>query len=391
VEQILVDGHLVSEPIGEDVSQSIIVQLLLGLSIIAVAEPAARAQSGRRPAKSPPAQTQNDDTPVRLRTEEVLLPVSVQSKLGRLPARLDRADIIVTEDDKRQQITSIMRAPANILLILDSSGTVTTLKNINLHRELATKILDSLGEEDKVAVIAYADKVELLSSWTSDRAAIKEALAWNYRPGAGSRLYDSLTYAAEDLLMKISGRRCVVLLTDGVDTISQSPFEPALKAMHQARATLYVVSQAAMLLAELKPKALRPLPIWQRLDRVARKQHQLLQQYVRELEADEKPLQRLVEETGGKIWDFDQPIHCPKPQNRFSGTFAEPRQPDKVVDCETVRNQLIEEIGSEYIISYSSERQPQDTKFHQIKVYSTRTDLQVRVRSGIYAASPGKQ
>jgi GTP cyclohydrolase III len=56
-----------------------------------------------------------------------------------------------------------------------------------------------------------------------------------------------------------------------------------------------------------------------------------------------------------------------------------------------IRNQLIEEIGSEYIIAYSSERQPQDTKFHQIKVYSIRTDLKVRVRSGIYAArQPGE-
>jgi hypothetical protein len=143
-----------------------------------------------------------------------------------------------------------------------------------------------------------------------------------------------LTYAAEDLLLKVTGRRCVVLLTDGVDTSLQSPFQPVIKALHHARATVYVVSQAAMLLRELKPKVMKALPIWQRIDRVARKQHQLLQQYVRELEAGERPLHQLAEETGGEIWDFEQRIHCPNTEKPFNGSFAEPRQPT-VIDCET--------------------------------------------------------
>jgi VWFA-related protein len=384
-EPSMLPGHFMPKTIGEIVRQTLKVQVLFALSIFVVAAVSARAQSGRIPGKGTGSQAQGDDKPVRLRAEEVLLQVSFQSKLGKLPTLLDRSDFIVTEDDKRQQITSIIRTPANILLILDTSGDLVTLKNINLHRELALKLIESLGEEDKVAIITYADKVELLSSWTGDRAALKKALDWNFRPGPNSLLYDSLTYAARDLLAKVTGRRSVVLMTDGVDKSLQVPFEAALKAMHQARAAVYIVSQAAMLLHELKPKAMRPLPFWQRIDRVAVKLHQLLQQYVRELEAGQGLLHTLAEETGGEIWDFEQRINCANTSKHLGGAFAGPREPTGMIDCETIRNRLIEEIGSEYIIAYSSERRPEDTNFHPVKVYSKRTDLKVRVRRGIYA------
>ncbi|HJQ25976.1 MAG TPA: VWA domain-containing protein [Blastocatellia bacterium] len=352
--------------------QTLKVHLLLAFCLIGVAARFAQAQS--------------DDTPVRLHTEEVLLQVSVQSNLGKLPASLDRADLIVTEDDQRRQITSILHTPANLLLILDTSGDQTTRKNINLHRELAWRLIESLDEEDKVAIITYADKVELVSPWTNDRAALKQALDWKFRPGPSARLYDCLTYAADDLLPKVSGRRSVVLLTDGADTSLQSPFEKALKAMHQARATVYVVSQAAMLVHELKPQVLKRPPIWQRIDVVVRKRYELLQQYVRELEAGQAPLRTLAEETGGKIWDFEHRIQCAKILSPFAASFARPSQPKGAIDCEMIKDQLLEEIGSEYVIAYLSERRSADTNFHPVKVYPTRTDLTVRVRRGIYAS-----
>lgn len=366
--------------------QTLKAQIVLALLMIAVPAVSVPAQSDGRPRIEP--QAQSDDKPVRLRTEEVLLQINVQSRLGKLPARLDRADLIVAEDDKRQQVTSILRTPANLLLILDTGGDVTTLKNINIHRELARRLIDSSGDEDKIAIITYANKVELLSPWTSDRAALKRALDWKFRPGPTSRLYDCLTYAADDLLPKVTGRRSVVLLTDGVDASLHASFETALNAMHHARATVYVVSQAAMLVRELKPQILKRPPLWQRIDVVVRKRYQLLQEYVRGLEAGRAPLQRLAEETGGEILESEQRIRCANSPKGFNAAFAEPRQPNGMIECETIKNQLLEEIGSEYIIAYSSERRPEDTKFHLVKVYPARTDLKLRVRRGIYAAKP---
>ncbi|HKG21430.1 MAG TPA: hypothetical protein VKC34_05990, partial [Blastocatellia bacterium] len=79
------------------------------LCSLALLSPQAQAQSGRvRTPVSERAAPDDKDT-VRLRAEEVLLPISVRSDTGKLPTFLDRYDFIVSEDGKRQQVTSVMR------------------------------------------------------------------------------------------------------------------------------------------------------------------------------------------------------------------------------------------------------------------------------------------
>jgi VWFA-related protein len=362
--------------------------LALGVSFVVLLVPLGRAQSGRVRSKpaAPQQQGDKDKDTLRLRAEEVLLPVSVRNDRGKLPTRLERTDFIVTEDDKRQQITSLQRTPANILLILDTSGEVSTSKNININRGLALKIIESLAHEDQAALITYSDKVELISPWTSDKAALTQALEWKFKPGLKAHLYDALLFAADEVLPKVTGRRSVVLLTDGVDSFVNGGFEKTLLAMHQIRATLYVVNHAGMLVRELRPRVFNPLAFWEMLDPNVRKKYLYLRQYVRELEAGEANLKGLAEETGGAVWNPENRIDCSRSEKHAADGFGRPRQHDIRVDCEMIRNQIVEEIGTEYVIAYSSERRVDDSQFHPIRVYSVRPDLKVRVRRGIYAA-----
>jgi VWFA-related protein len=348
------------------------------------------AQSGRVREKPAVPPTQADKDTVRLRAEEVLLPVSVRSDTGKLAPRLNRADFIVTEDNKRQQITSVMRTPANILIILDTSGEVSTRKNINVNRELAYKLIESLGEDDQAALITYGDKVVLLSSWTSDKTALRQALEWKFKPGLKSHLYDSLLYAADDVLPKVTGRRSVVLLTDGVDSFENGGYEKTLQAMHRARATVYVFNHAAVLIRELRSQVFNPLAFWEMLDPAVRKRYTLLRQYVRDMEAGEMNFRGLAEETGGAVWDPENRIECAKTARSGSVNFVKPVDPDGKADCATITKQIISEIGTEYVVAYSSERTADDSAFHLIRVYTVRTDLKVRVRRGIYPGLPQK-
>ncbi|HEV8483923.1 MAG TPA: VWA domain-containing protein, partial [Blastocatellia bacterium] len=285
-------------------------RLVFAMCLLMLGAIQGQAQSGRVRERPAPPKGQADKDTVRLRAEEVLLPISVRSDTGKLAPRLERADFIVTEDNKRQQITSVMRTPANILLILDTSGEVSTRKNINTNRELAYKLIDSLAEEDQAAVIIYGDKVELLSSWTGDKAALKHALEWKFKPAAfwmsdgatsaaelKSHLYDSLQYAADEVLTKVTGRRSVVLMTDGVDSFVNGGYARTLQAMHRARATVYVFNHAAVLIRELRSQVFNPLAFWEMLDPIVRKRYTLLRQYVRELEAGEVNFRGLAEET----------------------------------------------------------------------------------------------
>jgi VWFA-related protein len=330
------------------------------LVLMTAAAVGVEAQSGRLRAKpkTPPHQ---DKEPIRLRVEEVLLPVSVRADLGKLPPNLQRADFILTEDGKRRVINSVMHTPANVLFVIDAGGD-STLKNLNINRNLALKIVESLGEQDQAAIISYADKTNLLSQWTGDKSALRRALEWKLKPGISSDFYRSLLYAAGEVLPRIDGRRSVVIMSDGVDSFDEEDFEDVLNAFHRARATVYIVSQNQMLQRDLKSRALNPFSWYDMMDPQARKRIERMRAYYRQLEAAEYTLKGLAEETGGWMWN--------------------PGSRDEFV---TLGARVLAEIGTEYVFAYSAERAPDDTRFHTINVYATRPGLQVRSRRGIYA------
>jgi VWFA-related protein len=325
--------------------------------------PVAFGQSGRNKAASqPPPLTQQDKATMRLRAEEVLLPISIKSDTGRLPDRLDKTDLIVSEDGKRQRVTAILRTSANVLFIIDASGRADAKKDLNVYRDIALTMIDNMGKDDQAAVISYADQVNLISGWTRDKAALREAIKWKLRPGIESSFYDSLFYAAEEVLPKVSGRRSVVLLSDGVDSFNAGDFERALFALHAARATVYAVGQNAMLLGELKPWVFNKLSAIQMIDPQVRKRFGLLRDYVRRLEAAQITLKGLAEETGGAMWD-----------------------PPEFDGLKKIAPTVVNEINTEYVVAYVSERPPDDAEFHSIKVYPATAKITVRARRGVYS------
>jgi Ca-activated chloride channel family protein len=338
------------------------VKITLALFAVVCLAAQVESQSGRVRSRPTAPQDQDDKDTLKLRVEEILLPVSVRSGDGKLPPHLQRGDIVVLEDGKRQQVTSVMRTPANVLLILDSSGETNFRKDNNVNRDLALKIIDSLSEQDQAAIITYAERVSLICPWTADKQALRHALNWSFRPGIRSNFYDCIEYAAEQVLPKVSGRRSVVMLSDGVDSNGDRRFEEALVAIHHARATVYVASPNAFLLDELKPIAFNPLSWFEMIDPNNRKRLEPIRRYYRDLEAAEVRLKGFAEETGGAVW-------IPPTRDAFK----------------TVSDKIISEIGTEYVVAYMSERPPRDTGFHPVKVYATRPELQIRTRRGVYS------
>src|SRR5207247_8848376 len=137
-----------------------------------------------------------------------------------------------------------------------------------------------------------------VADWTSDKEALRRALKWDFRPGTKSPLYDSLIYASEQVLPKVSGRRSVVLLTDGVDSPHAVGFEETLAALHRARAMVYVATQASILKHDIKPRAFNALSWYEMIDPQARKRIEKLRAYYRQLAAGEAELKGVAEETG---------------------------------------------------------------------------------------------
>ncbi|HET9530777.1 MAG TPA: VWA domain-containing protein [Blastocatellia bacterium] len=358
------------------------------LVLIVALVPVVAGQSGRVRNKNKTAEGEQDPNTIRLRVEEVLLPVSVRSDTGRLPGHLDPSDFLISEDGERREVTAVLRTPPSLLLILDTSGEETTVKHTNINREIAFRLIDALGERDQAAIITYADKVSLISDWTGDKQQLRHALNWEFKPGLKSHLYESLKFAAEEVLPRTNGRRVVVLVTDGVENDRSSLFNDALAAMHRARATVYVLSHAAYILSEIKPRAYNPLSWFEKLDPQARKRIARLRNYARLLEAGDTMMIKLAEETGGAVWNPQIRIECKEDEKLFSHNGSSSEGSNGPLDCEEVTDRMVEEIGTQYIVAYLSERRAGDKEFHPVKVFVTRRDLKARTRRGVYSNLP---
>jgi Ca-activated chloride channel family protein len=321
------------------------------------------SQSGRnRNSRSPDA-----DDAVHLRVEEILLQINVRSDSGKLPDHLSPSDLILAEDKARHPVTALMRSAANILIIMDNCIEFGKYKRVDLNRDAAFAVIDSLGQGDKAAVISYGDKVELLSNWTTDKKALRLAITETYKPRVKSHLYESLIYGADELLQKVSGRRSVVLLSDGYDSYTKANLDKARVALDRARATVYVVAQSSLILKDLKRLAFSHSPnvaLNAGTDPKYREFIANLRRYCTIVESEVATLKALAEDSGGAFWD------------------------PTTDEFKNVSDQVISEIGSEYVVAYSTERSSKDQEFHSLNVYSSRVGLKVRARHGVYSAVP---
>lgn len=301
-------------------------------ALVAMLAAAVAGQSGRRAGT---AVEGGDDEVVRVRTEEVLLPISVLDEAGRPVAGLEADAFFIYDNGVRQQITSFnrRRAPANVVLLLDASGSV--FSQMRFIRAAARRFVQGLSDEDRVAVVQFADRVEVLQDWTQDRAAVEQAIAWRYRPGERTTLYEGLQRVAADLLPRVEGRRVVILLTDGIDTGGTTRADEALAAIRRAEATVYVVSLTERL----------------------RREFRLAPEAERVVSGAEAFLELVATESGGRVIS-----------------------PLRDEDLERAYGAIAEELRTQYIVTYRP--QPRAGGWHEVRVLVAPGGYRVLTRRG---------
>ena len=73
------------------------------------------------------------------------------------------------------------RVPVNVVFLLDASGSV--IGELGSLRDAATEFIRRLGPEDKVSIIEFHSKIELIQDWTSNQDDLVHAISWRFRPG----------------------------------------------------------------------------------------------------------------------------------------------------------------------------------------------------------------
>lgn len=191
--------------------------------------------------EAPPPLSMVDDEEINIETNLVTLPVSVLDQKGRFISDLLEQDFEIFENGVQQDVGyfAAVESPFTVVLLLDVSP--STKYKINEIQDAAISFVDQLRPEDQLVVVAFSKDIKVISSQKTNfhrvRSAIRET-----EFGDGTSIYEAVDYAIKNLLSSISGRKAIVILSDGVDTSSRkTTYTKTVKQAEKIDALVYSV------------------------------------------------------------------------------------------------------------------------------------------------------
>jgi VWFA-related protein len=320
----------------------------------------------------------------KVSTEEIKLNVLAFDASDNFAANLQKEDLLIIEDGRLNQASSLRRIPANVLVVLDVGNQISYAKRNKTTAETARKLISSLQENDSVAVMQYGDKVDILSEWTRDKTQVSQNLT-DRKLGFGRR---SVFVEAMDTAVKFFNNtplenRHLILITDGIDTFNDKNAKDSVtKKLLSSDINVHVISYTRLQQNAIEiPKSVQgggsnrtpPLPpgaeaphskemqkfpiLTINLDReMIRKR----KEEMNSLKTSEVYLTTIAEDTNGEIFL--------------------PETTDEMIEKTSI---LAKNIDSQYVVTYIPKRplnESTDGEVHQIEVSSRRAGVQVQGR-----------
>jgi VWFA-related protein len=160
---------------------------------------------------------------IRVGVSLVQVGANVVAADGNSVRDLSQKDFRVFEDGVEQKISyfDASTEPAHVALILDSSPSV--LPDSVGIKQAARELADNLAAQDEIAIAEFSAHTYLLAGFTRDRGALERAIAsidvrTLFGDVGGSNIYEAVYLAAREVFPDTTGRKAIVLLTDGQDS-----------------------------------------------------------------------------------------------------------------------------------------------------------------------------
>lgn len=296
-------------------------------------------------------------------TTEVMLPVTVRDANGSLVSELTRNDFRVYEDERPQPLSdlALRQVPVDVVLMVDASSSVAS--NLDDFRRAAEGFAARLAAEDRISLIKFDDRVELLQDWTKSRFQLRRALA-RVEPGMFTRFNDALLLAArEQFSGATKSRRAVIVLTDGIDSgRGASNLETAFQALLRAQVTVYVVSNTEISRASKRAELDSLVNVSDSVARLNQLRVDDLREGLRVLDQSEQNLAQLTAATGGRLYR-------PTSFNALDSTYAE----------------VADELRHQYGLYYTPLNKARDGGFRRVRVETVNPDYKSQTRIGYFA------
>jgi len=338
--------------------------LLLGLPALV---PAGWAQLAPSP-DAPPVSTAPDAAPeqepvatLKLSVNLVDVVFTVKDKAGNLVPHLTKDDCTVSEDKQPQTLKSFVsetHMPLTLGILLDTSGSQQRV--LSLEQDVGSQFLERvIKQKDEAFLLSFDVDVDLLQDYTNNPRLLARAMnkaeintaGGNGAagiPGAGggtvptigdpkgTLLYDAVYLAANRKMNQETGRKAMILLTDGEDEGSRTKINDAIAAAQKSNVIIYTILIA---------------------DRGF---------YGGFGYSGFSAMKKMTEETGGRLIDVG----------------------NNGKKLEAAFQQIEDELRTQYMASYTPSNAKLDGSFRKLSVECRGDGLKVQVRKGYYATPP---
>src|SRR5215203_982105 len=307
---------------------------------------------------------QQDDDPVRVDSSIVRVNVGVVDDRGHPITTLGQSSFTVYEDGVKQDISRFVAAPApfSVVMMLDMSGSTKSFRqNIQMA---ASRFLDALAPDDRVAIVEFYSKVNMLNDFTTDRRTAYHSIS--VANGSGDTdFYKGLLFSLDKLSGEKNRRKAIVVLTDGIDTPAQNADRKLL----------------ANLKDEQIPTAIQP-EMNETLRRILdRSDAQAVTIYPLALPTGDPA--RLADPTPRQVAMYSAArARLKLVADRSGGTLNSIR---RLEDMATLYALVAADLRTLYTIEYQPSNDKRDGKWRAIKVDVDRPDLIPRSRQGYFA------
>lgn len=277
-------------------------------------------------------QIQREGPPLKSSIELTVVTATVVDADGRLVPDLTQNAFQIFEDGVQQTITQFTheRVPLGLGLLLDVSDSMFGQRILDARAAVERFLLELLAPTDAYFVMAFNHEPTLLTPWTSEPGAVRQALA-SLHPSGSTAIYDAVARALPLVDHRTRERAALVVISDGADTASDITLRQLRTALQRSDAFVYAIA----------------------IDSPAR--------YALNASVDATALGEVTNPTGGHT----QVVHDADELAAATGRIAE-------------------ELNTQYMLGYSSPH-PGDGQYHSIRVKTTSAGYRVRARNGYLA------
>jgi len=332
-----------------------IATLLLGLPALVPAWAQLAPSPDAPPVSTAPVPAHEEQPVATIKMNVNLVDVifTVKDKAGSLVPHLNKDDCTVSEDKAPQTLKSFVEEshlPLTLGILLDTSGSQSRV--LTLEQDVGSQFLERvIKQKDEAFVLSFDVNVDLLQDLTNSprqlsralhKAEINAGVSFGSGPvpasgtPRGTLLYDAVYLAAAQLMSQETGRKAMILLTDGQDQGSRVKINEAIAAAQKSNVIIYTI-----LIAD--------------------------RDFYRESNySGYSAMKKMTEETGGRLIDVG----------------------NNGKKLEAAFQQIEDELRTQYVASYTSTNTKLDGTFRKLSVECRGDGMKVQVRKGYFAATP---